>query len=275
MRLQPLLLSVLGVALAAGSVFLSEGLLNAQPGAAATGEVAAQPETTILIAPPVDIPFGAEITEADLTAQSWPTESAPAGAFSSSAVLFGPDGTPARRATELIRAGEPLLASNVSDFGEHITITYNLSPNTRAMAIEVNAATAVGGFVAPGDHVDIVLTQGRHDTLRTGTILQNTRVLGIDQDADMSQSAAREARTITVEVTPRDGQILALAQQAGVLSLTLRNGGITAPEEIDQITMHDVWGLVEEVEIAVEEPETPMVQAVRINRGITPEAEAN
>lgn len=277
MRLQPLILSILGIGLAAGSIFLSEGLLNAQPSVAATGAEAepAQPEMTVLIAAAVDIPFGAEISETDLMPQTWPTANVPEGAFTSSAILFGPEGTPSRRATELIRAGEPLLSANVSDFGEHVTITYTLSPNTRAMAIEVSAATAVGGFVAPGDHVDIVLTQGRHDSLRTGTILQNIRVLGIDQDADMSQSAAREARTITVEVTPRDGQILALAQQAGVLSLTLRNGALAEAEEIEQITMQDVWGLAEEVEVIEVVPEAPVVPQVRINRGIVPAAETN
>lgn len=272
MRLQPLILSVLGIGLAAGSIFLSEGLLNPQPSVAATGAMPEQPEITVLIAAAVDIPFGAEINEADLMPQSWPTANLPEDVFTSSAVLFGPDGTPARRATEMIRAGEPILGSNVSDFGEHITITYNLSPNTRAMAIDVNAATAVGGFVAPGDHVDIVLTQGRREHLRTGTILQNIRVLGIDQDADMSRSPAREARTITVEVTPRDGQILALAQEAGVLSLTLRNGSLADAEEIDQITMQDVWGLADENAIVEVVPAAPQV---RINRGIPSDTDLN
>ena len=271
MRIHPILLSICGVALAAGSIVLSDGLLNPQPTAASTNTIVVEQETVILIAAAVDIPFGAEITEADLTAQSWPVAALPEGYFDSSAVLFGPDGTPPRRATEHIRAGELLLATNVSNFGEQITITYNLSADTRAMAIEVNAATAVGGFVAPGDSVDIVLTQGRNETLRTGTILQNIRVLGIDQDADMSQSAAREARTITVEVTPRDGQILALAQQAGVLSLTLRNGEAANPEEIEQITMDDVWGLAEDVEIIQTVEEAPVVRRIVINRGISPD----
>ncbi len=90
------------------------------------------------------------------------------------------------------------------------------------MAINVNAQTGVGGFVTPGDNVDIVLTQGGGETLRAITILQNIRIIGVDQVADEQADNPNIARTVTVEVTPEQTQKLALAQRAGTLSLTLR-----------------------------------------------------
>ena len=88
------------------------------------------------------------------------------------------------------------------------------------MAIEVDAVSGVGGFVTPGDRVDVVLTQGNNDNLRAVTILQNVRVIGVDQTSDEEKDQPGVARTITFEVSPADGQKLALAQKAGSLSLT-------------------------------------------------------
>lgn len=116
--------------------------------------------------------------------------------------------------------------------------------------------------------MDIALTQGRGETLRTGTILQDIRVLGIDRNADESSRAAQEARTITVEVTPRGGQILALSQQAGILSLTLRNDTVGAEEiALEQITLNDVWGIAEALPAPVVTQPVVVEQTIRVRRG--------
>ena len=57
-------------------------------------------------------------------------------------------------------SGEILLASKLSSFGDKVTLVQKLGENARAMAIKVDAVTAVGGFVTPGDYVDIDMTQG-------------------------------------------------------------------------------------------------------------------
>jgi len=159
------------------------------------------------------------------------------------------------------------MSDHVSNFGASVTLTSALNEGYRAIAIKVSAETAVGGFVSPGDRVDIVLTQGRGDTLRTGTILQDIRVLGIDQNADESSRSAQEARTITVEVTPRGSQILALSQQAGILSLTLRNGeDDSADSALEQITLNDVWGIAEALPEPVVQPAIEET-TVRVRRG--------
>jgi pilus assembly protein CpaB len=267
MQFKPILLTVFGLVLAGGSVLISQGLLNSNNSSASAMQ---QPgaETVTLIAAATDIPFGSEITPAQLTAQDWPAGSIPVGAFQSAAVLLGPDGTLPRRATQAFRAGDVIVDDKVSRFGASVTLTTALADGWRAMAIKVSAETAVGGFVSAGARVDIVLTQGRGETLRTGTIMQDVRVLSVDQNADENNRGAQDARTITVQVTPRDSQILALSQQAGILSLTLRNdtSGL-AENALEQITMDDVWGIAEQL------PEPVVVQieerTVRVRRGIT------
>ena len=92
------------------------------------------------------------------------------------------------------------------------------------MAIRVNDVSGVAGFVTPGDRVDVLMTR-RLDNgdMMTTTVLQDIVVRGTDQLADEDQDKPNVARTITAEVSPDDAQRLALAQQAGTLSLTLRN----------------------------------------------------
>lgn len=270
MQLKPILFMLSGLVLAGGSAWYANGILNARPPAPAPVAAAVlAPSQTTLIAAAVNIPFGAEIRAEDLIGQSWPIDSAPQTAFDDANVLFGPDGSPPRRATRTIRAGDVLLADAVSDFGAAVTIGSTLAHGARAVAIKVNAETAVGGFVTPGDHVDIVLTEGRGTTLRTGTILQNIRVLATDQNADTGGSAARTARTITVEVSAGDAQVLTLAQQAGLLSLTLRQtaGGEVSEGAPDQITMDDVWGRAVAVPVATAAP-APAPRTVIVRRGL-------
>jgi len=239
-------------------------MMNAQP-ANATNQ---NPQSVVLISASSDIPFGEPIRYEDLTAQTWPVSLAPEGAFDSVGTLLGDETTPPRRATQTINEGDLILVSNVSEFGAVVTIGSSLTPGTRAMAIRVNEVTAVGGFVTPGDRIDIVLTQGRGDAVRTGTILQDIRVLAIDQNTE--NASARAARTITVEVAQRDSQKLVLAQQVGMLSLTLRNDDILLSDsDLGEITLDDIWG-ESEPETRPEPIAAPVIEpstTIRVRRG--------
>jgi pilus assembly protein CpaB len=103
----------------------------------------------------------------------------------------------------------------------------------RAMTVPVNAATGVAGFVFPGDRIDLVLTQtvkGDEGTAlkASETILRNLRVLATDQSTDSTTSddgktVVKAFRTVTLEVTPKIAEKVAVAQTIGTLSLSLRS----------------------------------------------------
>ena len=154
--------------------------------------------------------------------------------------LIAADGGQPRRTKYALAAGDLIIATKISGFGEMVTLVQNLGPNSRAMAIKVDAETAVGGFVTPGDSVDILLTQGRDETLRSVTILQNIRVLGVDQDSDQQSDQPGVARTVTVEVSPVEGQKLALAQKAGSLSLMLRTLDNVIDQPLEYTSLQDI-----------------------------------
>ena len=237
MRTRSIFVALLGLAIAGGSVFTAREFLNIRPAAALNNEM---PDLVSVIVASKDIPFGKEIEAHMLTTISWPRSAVPSGVFTDYSRLFPQDGQEARRAKRALSQGELLLMSKVSKFGEKVTIVQTLGENTRAMAIKVDATTAVGGFVTPGDRVDIVMTQGKGSNMRAVTIMQNIRIIGVDQVSDEQSNTPGVARTITVEITPEQGQKLALAQKAGWLSLSLRTLDAAIDTPLDSVRLSDL-----------------------------------
>ncbi len=267
MNIRALIMSVTGVFIAVGAVWA------AMSDDKELGVNAIQaPEMVQLISARRDIRFGEEITMSMLAVQQWPGGTAPENTFTDLVQLIGqPDGE-ARRAKETIRKGQLLVSENISDFGESVTIVQALGSNSRAVAIRVDSVTAVGGFLTPGDYVDVVLTEGKGAGLRAATILQDIRILGVDQNTEQTSRANSAARTVTVEVAPREGQILALAQKAGTLSLTLRTERDVANEEMDQITLADLLRNSEPVVIpSAPEKTVATKRTVTVRRGVSAE----
>lgn len=253
MRLGSFFITIFGIAVAGGSVFLAKDYLNDTTGAA---NAMVDAEMVSVLVAHSNIAFGVPIEAQMIGTQEWPRAAVPAGAFTSLDQVIGGQNREPRRAKGNLFAGEVLLASKVSDFGEKVTIVQKLGANTRAMAIRVNAESGVGGFVTPGDFIDIVMTQTGNGTMSAVTILQNIRVIGVDQQAEETANQPDIARTITVEVTPEQGQKLALAQRAGQLSLTLRtlDGVIDAP--LDMVEMRD---LLQEKSPVESQPKKPQI----------------
>lgn len=258
MKLSSVLITLLGLAVAGGSAQIAREMMTAPR---AEANVNAAVEMVSVITARTEIRFGQAIEAEFLTTQSWPREAVPAGAFTSLDQLIPSEGGEPRRARRSIAPGEIVMANKVSAFGEKVTIVQTLGANTRAVAIRVDAVTAVGGFVTPGDFVDIVLTQGGGDDLSAVTILQNVRVIGVDQDSNEYNDQPDVARTITVEVTPEDGQKLALAQRAGTLSLTLRTLDSVVDAPLDRVRISDL--LQERSPVADEAVAQPVVRVRR------------
>ena len=258
MRLGSLLTTLVGLGVAGGAVYYAQTQLNTVP----TETAAAAPSLVRVVAVAQDVEFGQSIEPHMLTTIEWPANSVPAGAITDTALVLSSDGKDPRRAKRAMTKGELVSMEKLSDWGEKVTIVQTLAEGHRAVSITVNAAPGVGGFVTPGDDVDILMTRGNGDSLRTITILQKVRVIGVDQRADEQIDQAIVARTITVEVTPKDGQKLALAQRAGRLSLSLRSNEEVVDEPLDAVRLSDL--MVEKSP----QPEGAPRNIVKVNRGI-------
>lgn len=152
-------------------------------------------------------------------------------------------GSPVRRPVE---AGEPVtrqaLIADVKGAGNFMAA--NLKPGMRAVGIAVKPDSGAGGFLSPGDRVDIILsytvrlTNATRDAGATivsrnasQTIISNARVMGVDQTSSEENRQAKIAKTVTVEVTREQAEILVLAKDMGKLTLVLRRLGETDTAE--------------------------------------------
>lgn len=238
MRSRSLLVSLVGLAVAGSSVYFARAALQLPVSRAAVRPDAALVQVAVARA---DIPFGAAIEPQMVEMQKWPRDALPVGAFTNLSKIVPTLGGEPRRAKSPLSAGQILLASQVSNFGEKVTIVATLGQNARAMTISVDVVSGVGGFVTPGDRVDIiVLTKGNGSGMRAMTILQDIRVIGVDQMASENKDKPQVARTVTVEVTPEQGQRLALAQNVGKLSLTLRSVNDVHDAPLQETTLADL-----------------------------------
>ncbi len=132
-----------------------------------------------------------------------------------------------------ITAGQPVTTGSLVAPGDRGFLAAALGPGMRAVTIPVSSRTGVAGFVFPGDHVDLLLTQtvkgdGESQALRaTETILQNLRVLATDQSTDQEtvegKTQVKGFSLVTVETTPKIAEELSVAESIGTISLSLRS----------------------------------------------------
>ena len=197
---------------------------------------AAPPAHTLVVASK-PLKFGDVITPSSLREIPWPDNAVPQGAFAKIGEL-----TAGKRVVLIpIDVNEPILASNITGPGQRGTLSAMLNDGMKAVTIRVNDVGDVGGFVLPGDHVDVVLTRpGDRKVSVNDVVLQDVRVLGVDQLADDTADKPAVVKAVTLEVDEIGGQKLALASMVGTLSLLLRKAGETKDDPTRQISPIDL-----------------------------------
>lgn len=215
------------------TVFVARSWLDSQR---AQPQVIAQaaPEPTgvkVLVAK-VAMPTGVFIQEEHLLWQIWPDDDVPESYLIEEEV--SPEmmkkmvGAVVRRG---FSAGEPITPTRFISPGDRGFLAAVLRPGYRAIAIRVNATSGVSGLVFPGDRIDIILTHTVSD--RTGeevverraseTVLENVRVLAIDQSVDETSNEPNYAKNFTLEVTPKQAEMVSVVRELGALSISLRS----------------------------------------------------
>jgi pilus assembly protein CpaB len=225
------------------AVFIAQVWLNNQANMQAKNyEANKKPlATRTIVVAKEPLRFGTEINASMLQEVPWPADSMPSGAFATiNDIVSG-----GRRVVlAALEANEPVLALKITGAGQRATLSALVKPGMKAVTIRVNDVEGVGGFVLPGDHVDVVLTrQIEKGSATTEVVLQNTRVLAVDQSADERTFKASVAKSVTLEVDTVEAQKVWLASSVGSLSLLLRKAGETAQAKTRKITLNDLGGI--------------------------------
>ena len=230
----------LGVAVVLGlfAVFIANSFLTGSQEKARLGG------TTKVAVASAPLAYGTDVTADKVRFVDYPNSAIPPGAFTNAAQLV-PAGRK-RVALMPIGVNEPILASKISGQGQGASIAALLPPGMRAASVRINDVSGVAGFIQPNDSVDVLVTRrltgaaGPQGTQLTDVLIQNVRVIAMDQQARNADGSPRVAKTATLEVTPLDAQKLALAQEVGSLSLVLRKPGEANNPVVETISMNDL-----------------------------------
>lgn len=236
MRSQSVLVLAAAAFLGLLAVIVANFLMNDRPQPVAQQRAG----LTRVVVAKLPLGFGSTITAEHLKEVDWPSSAVPSGAFRSASAIM--DGGP-RVALRAMDVDEPVLAGKISGKGGRLSLSGLIAADMRAATIRVNDVVGVGGFLLPGDRVDVMITRtlpGADQQAITDVLLQNVRVVGVDQDANEAKDKPQVVKAVTVEVTQKQAQKLALGQQVGTLSLALRNLTNLASENPHTVQMTDL-----------------------------------
>ena len=222
------------------AVFVAQSWLNTQAELRLKSlEANKKPQVTrTIVVAAKPLRFGNELTAQHLREVAWPEHALPKGAFTTvNEALAG-----GRRVVlSAIEPNEPVLAGKVTGPGQRATLSAVLRDGFKAVTVRVNDVDGVAGFVLPGDHVDVQLTrQIDKGNATTDVVLQNARVLAVDQVADDRTDKPAVVKAITLEVDVVGAQKLSLAASVGNLSLVLRKAGDTKGQFTRRVTLDDL-----------------------------------
>jgi len=164
-----------------------------------------------------DIPLGQRIQKAEIRVGRAITTSIPPDAFTKSESVIG------QVSKSTLFAGEVLIDRRLSKYVGGSALAAVLELGMRAVTVRVDDVIGVGGFVLPENRVDVVATFQQGNSYQAETILQDIRVLAVDQRSDPGSNEPLLVRAVTLEVTPQGAEKIAIAEQRGRIQLTLLN----------------------------------------------------
>lgn len=220
LRKGSLIFLALAIVLAAAAAFAAHKWIQRQGAVAAASRIAMTP----VVVASRDLPAGQALSAGDLKVNRWPQAGLPQGSFNSVKTLTG------RVLKTAASKGEPLLAGKLAAKGLRGGLSAVVPEGYRAMTVRVDEVIGVGGFVQPGDQVDVLATVAKGPYSKdpiTRTVLQSVTVLTVGENVNQDKNAKKpkrdKSKVVTLQLTPLQAETLALAANEGKLLLALRN----------------------------------------------------
>jgi len=207
-----LILVALSLVMAVGAAYTANRWVAAQ----VVGEKDIDGTRVVTAAMP--IPYGTKVESRHVKYAELPDDMVPESAYLATEEVID------MVATSSIARGEVLIANRFAKHMAGSTLAALVSENMRALTVRVNDVIGVAGFLLPGNRVDILATRkAASKRAVTETILENIKVLAVDQTASTEKNEPVIVRAVTLEMTPKETEILVKARSEGSIQLTLRN----------------------------------------------------
>ena len=236
MNVKSVILIVAALLFAGGTAFVASRLMGTHK-PVQQAQVQEQPAKKVLVAKG-NLPAGTILQEDDVSWQKWPTDG-----VNDSYLLEGQSdinnvvGAVVRKG---IVAGEPVTEAKIARPGDRGFLAAVLTPGMRAIAIDVNEPSSVAGLVFPGDRVDVLLNMkfkidkmdgnnnpiSKYNPRTSETVLENVRLLATDRTVNDIEGEPKKLNTVTIEVTPKQAEMIKVAASMGQLQLSLRGLGM-------------------------------------------------
>jgi|TARA_R110002020_G_scaffold37688_4_gene113589 pilus assembly protein CpaB len=235
MVMKPARILILAVAVvAAGLAGLLAMRLSGTSAPQIAETVIKQPSINVLVSA-ANLPVGTRLGEDSLRWLAWPEDGVVEGFITEAAQPQAMSELNGMVVRLPVFEGEPIRGEKIADSSDRIMSSL-LPAGKRAVAIEISVATGAGGFVLPNDRVDVIMVRNQDDRFLTENVLSNVRVLAIDQQIQESPDGSKAVvgTTATLELTPDQAQVMAVAQQmADRLTLALRS--VADAQEADTV----------------------------------------
>ncbi|MDP3978186.1 MAG: Flp pilus assembly protein CpaB [Pseudomonas sp.] len=214
MNSRTLLLIGLSLILGLGAAFMANTWLSARLNAAPDDNL-----KNVVVAT-LEIPFGQMVEAQHVTLVRMPNDTVPDDAFDATDKVVG------KIATFTMLRGDIVRGARLAEHLGGSTLASLIDKDKRAISVRVDDVVGVGGFLLPGNRVDVLATKkagGSGNNSEAETILEDLRVLAVDQTASTDKTQPVVVRAVTLEMTPEETEILVKAQSEGKLQLALRN----------------------------------------------------
>ena len=252
------------------------GMGREPPPQQVTGQVAPPVEEQIeVLSAAGNLPPGTLIQASDLAWQPWPK------ANLSDSFVSKPHDMPGDQSTALMNTiagsvvrlgigkGQPIVAGAIIKPGEKGFLAAILAPGKRAMTINISSSTGGAGLIVPGDRVDVLLSQAvkfkqktgeESDRRATETYIPDLRLIAVDQKVNVDPKEPIVGRTATLEVTPHQAEMLALGEDLGRMSLSLRS---VQSDPTDSLGRTVVWDYLASMALGGESGKVSVPEIVR------------
>jgi pilus assembly protein CpaB len=210
-----LFLVVVSLAMGVAAAWAANNWVQTRLGPTASQDVSVD----VVIAAAIDIPYGTKIEPRHVKVLALPQGTAPERAIRESGHVEGMVAM-----TEVLR-GEILMRDRFAAHETGSTLAALVQKDMRAITVRVDDVVGVAGFLLPGNRVDVLASRLDNSTRRatTETILQNLKVLAVDQTASTDKNEPVIVRAVTLEMSPPQSEALVKAKEEGRIQLTLRN----------------------------------------------------
>jgi len=207
-------LIMLSLALALGAAWVARSWVQARLATRGPQD----PVTTVVIAA-MEIPFGTKIEPRHLKAITLPRDARVGNRYEK------PEDVVGLITLQKVVSEQILLKEQLTDHASGTLLAAVLKPDMRAVTVRVDDVVGVAGFLLPGNHVDVVAARmiANNQRAEAETVLRNLNVLAVDQTASQDKDQPVVVRAVTLEVTPKQAEVLVKAREEGKIQLTLRN----------------------------------------------------